>query len=163
VAVDRPWCVVNNASVSVDVDFAHAAFQRFVEALNRARDPEALRAAVVDDVQIDRHAPGARVAAGDPAAAPVAESFRGIAEVERWLVRTPPIARFGLAGAAWPDGDAWAAEYTIDAGEFHNGGLWLARLAGDGRIAFLSHRPFALRDQAAPAQPHGGSPHTHDP
>lgn len=142
---------------AVSLEAAHTAFQRFAEALNRARDPAAVRAAVTDDVQIDRHAPGARTAPGQ-LAAPVVESFTGLAEVERWFVRTPPIARFGLAGAPWPDGDTWAIEYTIVAGEFHNGGIWLARLAGDGRIAFLSHRPFALRD-AAPGSSHS---HTHE-
>lgn len=140
----------------------HTAFQRFVEALNRAREPHALRAAVIDDIQIDRHAPTARSALREVGAAPVAESFAGIAEVERWLARTPPAVRFGLTGAAWPDGDAWGIEYTIDAGEFHNGGIWRARLAADGRIAFLSHHPFALRDEPDAPPTHGGSPHTHD-
>lgn len=135
------------------------AFQRLMDALNRPRDPALLRAAVTDDVRIDRHAPG------DRATAPVAESFTGVAEVERWFARTPPSVRFGLAGAARPEpepegGAAWAIEYTIDVGEFHNGGVWLARLAGDGRIAILAHHPFALRDAGTP-QGQGGAPHVH--
>lgn len=148
----------------------HAAFQRLSEALNRPRDPALLRAAVTDDVRIDRHAPGDR-------AAPVAESFTGIAEVERWFARTPSGVQFGLAGSAGLDavepggdgGERWAIEYTITAGEFHNGGIWLARLAGDGRIARLSHHPFPLRDTGgtprAPAgtpHAHGGTPHSHE-
>lgn len=138
----------------VSAEQAIAAFHRLVDALNRSRDPGRLRAAVTDDIRIERHAPG------DRATAPVAESFAGVAEVERWFARTPPSVRFGLAGAAWPEpGEAWAIEYTIDAGEFHNGGVWLARLAGDGRIASLSHHPFALRD--AGGTPHGGAPHGH--
>jgi hypothetical protein len=138
------------------------AFQRFADALNRPRDPALLRAAVIDEVRIERHVPGERAAPGD--AAPVVESFVGVAEVERWFARMPPVVRFALAGAARPDGDAWVVEYTIEAGEFHNGGTWLARLAGDDRIAQLSHRPFALRDAPGPAggpPAHGGSGHTH--
>jgi hypothetical protein len=143
----------------VSIEVVSTAFQRLVDALNRSRDPVLLRAAVTDDVRIDRHAPG------DRATAPVAESFTGVAEALRWFARTPPSVRFGLAGAARPEpeperGQAWAIEYTIDAGEFHNGGVWLARLAADGRIAVLSHHPFALRDGGAP-HVHGGSSHTH--
>ena len=125
----------------MSVEVWGAAFQRLVDALNRSRDDGALRAAVTDEVRIDRHAPGER------GAAPVVESLAGIAEVARWFARTPPQVRFSLAGAAWPDtGDAWGVEYAIDAGEFHNGGIWIARRADDGRIAHLAHHPFALRE-----------------
>ena len=102
-----------------------------------------LGAAVTDDVRVERHAPGER------AAAPVVEVFSGIAEVTRWLARTPPVVAFALVGEPRPEPDgACAMGYAIHAGEFHNGGIWLARLGGDGRIAFLSHHPFALRDDA---------------
>lgn len=146
------------------------AFQRLADALNRPRDPALLRAAVIDEVRIERHAPGQRGAAVgaapavEPVVEPAVESFVGVAEVAGWFARTPPIARFALAGAATLDGDAWVIEYAIEAGEFRNGGTWLARFAGDGRIAFLSHRPFALRDGAgSPGAPHahGGTGHTH--
>jgi hypothetical protein len=133
----------------VSLEAANLAFQRFAEALNRARDPAMLRSAVVDDIRIERHSPGER------GVAPIAESFAGIAEVEHWFSRTPPAVRFGLVGEARPEHDRWLVEYAIDVGEFHNGGFWLARLASDGRIAFLSHHPFALRDQPP------GSPHAH--
>ena len=116
-----------------------AALQRFVDALNRPGDGAVLAAAVADEIRIDRHAPGAF------GAAPIVESFTGVAEVARWLARTPPETAFSLAGPAAPEaGGGWRVEYAIDAGEFHNGGIWVARLAGDGRIAFLSHHPFAL-------------------
>lgn len=142
------------------------AFQRLADALNRPRDPALLRAAMIDEIRIERHTPGPRDAASGaaPVVAPVVESFVGVAEVADWFARTPPIARFALAGAVWPDGDAWGIEYAIEAGEFRNGGTWLAQLAADGRIAFLSHRPFALRDGAgSPGAPHahGGTGHTH--
>jgi len=152
----------------VRVDAASAAFQRFADALNRARDPAALRAAVTDDIRIDRHTPGER------GAAPILESFAGLAEVERWVARTPPVVQFALAGAAWlepaggdadADGERWAIEYAYRADAFHHGGIWIARLAGDGRIAVLAHHPFALRDPppGSPGAPHahGGAGHSH--
>lgn len=144
----------------MEAEAARAAFQRFADALTRARDPALLRAAVTDDVRIERHAPGER------GTAPVMESFAGVAEVERWFARTPGAVRFSLTGAAWPALDdpdgGWGVEYAYDAGEFHHGGIWIARLGGDGRLAFLSHHPFALRDDP-PGTPHahGGSGHTH--
>jgi hypothetical protein len=142
------------------------AFQRFADALNHARDPALLRAAVIDEIEIDRHAPGDRhaLAGAGAGAAPVVESFAGVAEVERWFARMPGGVRFALAGAAWPEADGWGVGYAYDAGEFRHGGVWIARLAGDGRIARLSHHPFALRDAAAaPGVPHahGGSGHSH--
>jgi len=127
----------------VSSDAVDAAFQRFADALNQPRDAAVLRAAVTDDVRIDRHAPGER------GTAPVAETFTWVAEVARWLARMPPVITFAPAGAGWPAGDdTWGIEYeyaTHD-GEFRNGGIWIARLATDGRLAFLSHHPFALRD-----------------
>lgn len=96
---------------------------------------------MIDQIRVERHGPGAR------GAAPVVEVFTGVAEVARWFARTPPEVCFSLAAAAWPDAEgACGIEYAIDAGEFHNGGIWIARLAGDGRIAWLSHHPFALRE-----------------
>jgi hypothetical protein len=125
-----------------------AAFQRLVDALNQPSEAAALSAAVADDIRIDRHAPGER------GIAPVVEAFDGLAEVARWFARMPAGVTFSLAGAVWPDGadgdggaggGACGVQYAIVVGEFHNGGIWIARLAGDGRIAFLSHHPYALR------------------
>jgi hypothetical protein len=122
-------------------DLASAAFSRFVDALNHSRDEAKLRAAISDDIRLERHAPGHR------GTAHIVETFDGTAAVIRWFARTPLVVRFSLAGAPVREADgAWHVEYAIDAGEFHNGGVWLARLASDGRIAFLSHHPFALRD-----------------
>jgi hypothetical protein len=128
-------------------ELARAAFQRLVDALNQSRDEAMLRAAVTDDVHVDRYRPG------DPGTAALAEAFAGVAEVVRWFARTPPVVTFALAGAPALDADgSWRVHYALSAGEFHNGGIWLARLAADGRIATLAHHPFALRDDAAPAR-----------
>ena len=155
--------VANESAIAA----ATAAFERFRDALNAARDPARLRAAVVDEIRIDRHMPGPR------SSAPLAETFAGIAEVERWFARSPASVRFSLAGPARiDDGEVadgaparWSIEYAYAAADFHNGGIWAARLAGDGRIASLSHHPFALRDDppASPGTPHahGGSGHSH--
>lgn len=159
--------VANEVANEAAIAAATAAFERFRDALNAARDPARLRAAVVDEIRIDRHMPGPR------GSAPLAETFAGIAEVERWFARSPAAVRFSLAGSARVDqGDAadgaparWSIEYAYAAADFHNGGIWAARFAGDGRIASLSHHPFALRDDppAAPGTPHahGGSGHSH--
>jgi hypothetical protein len=124
---------------------AIAAFERLVDALNHAREGARLRTAACDDIELARHAPGER------GVAPIVESFAGVAEVERWFARMPPVVRFSLAGAPWPetggadDTDRWGIEYAYAAADFHHGGIWIARLACDGRIAQLSHHPFALR------------------
>ncbi|HEY6176354.1 MAG TPA: hypothetical protein VIX73_17985, partial [Kofleriaceae bacterium] len=120
------------------------------------------------DIALARHAPGER------GVAPVVESFTGVAEVERWFARMPPAVQFSLAGAPWlepgddsdrgeghRDGERWGIEYAYDAGDFHHGGAWIARLACDGRIAQLSHHPFALREPPGAPHAHGGSGHTH--
>jgi len=147
----------------MSLDIARAAFQRLVDAFDRPREPALLRAAVTDDIALDRHAPG------DRGVAPIAESFTGIAAVEQWFARTPPGVRFALAGDAAPvpagsgsvDADRWRIEYAYDAGDFHHGGIWIARLASDGRIAHLSHHPFALREPPGAPHARGGSGHTH--
>jgi hypothetical protein len=129
----------------VSAESSQAAFARFIDALHHPRDAAVVAAAVTEDVHIDRHAPGAR-----GAITAIAESFTGRVAVAGWLARTPPVVRFSLAGPAALADDLWTLEYAIDAGEFHNGGLWRARLAADGRVAFLSHHPFALADDRAP-------------
>ncbi|HEY0192583.1 MAG TPA: hypothetical protein VGC42_15800 [Kofleriaceae bacterium] len=134
-------------------ELARAAFQRFVAALNRARDPAALHAAVTDDAVVERCAPGTRAAPGA-----VLQTFAGLGAVAPWVELTPAAVTFALAGEPHPDGDRWQIEYALSAGEFHNGGIWRARLAADGRIAELRHQPFALDG----AEPHGHADHAHE-
>jgi hypothetical protein len=127
----------------VTAEISTAAFTRLAEALNHARDRAYQVPVFTDDVRVVRYQPGER------ATAVAAQAFAGRDEVARWFARTPPIARFGLAGAPWPEPDgAWGVAYTMDADDFHNGGIWIARLAADGRIAALAHHPFALRAPA---------------
>jgi len=147
--------VVSSVPPPSDAAAWAAAFARFADALNAPRDRAALSAAVVDDVELVRFRPGER------AAATRAEAFAGVDAVARWFARTPGDVRFSLVGAPWREpaagdaleetagargGEAWGIEYAIDAGEFHNGGVWIARRADDGRLCSLAHHPFALRE-----------------
>jgi hypothetical protein len=119
---------------------ARPAFERLIAALHEPRNAALLTAAVTPDIQIQRHTPGER-----GAVTAVAETFAGAAEVAGWLARTPPVVRFSLVGQPVAEAaEVWTIEYAITAGEFHNGGVWRAQLASDGRIAALSHHPFAL-------------------
>lgn len=122
----------------MDPDALRVAYQRFVDALNHARDELALRRAVSDDVRIERHAPAP---AGEAGA--IAETFDGFTAAAAWVRRTPAVVTFSLAGAPRADG---SIEYALAAEDFANGGVWRARLAADGRIAFLAHQPYALRE-----------------
>lgn len=108
-----------------------AAFQRFVDALNRAGDAAA---AFADDIEIARHKPDG----------PLAQTYVGLAAVARWVALSPASVQFALDGEPVLDGDHATIGYALSAGEFHNGGTWRARLAADGRIAHLSHHPRAL-------------------
>jgi hypothetical protein len=126
----------------VSAELSQAAFARFIAALHHPRDAEVLAAAVSEAIELHRHVPGER-----GVITAVAESFVGRDQVAGWLARTPPVVRFSLAGPVTGIDDLWLVAYAIDAGEFHNGGLWRARLAPDGRIAFLSHHPFALTER----------------
>lgn len=139
----------------MSTELAHAAFARFAAALNRSRDPDALHAAVTDDVELQRHAPGSRDTPGA-----MVEAFAGFAEVERWLHRMPPVITFSLAGDAQASCSQWKIEYAyeINHADFKNGGVWVAALAGDGRIAWLAHRPFALAGAPTPSD-HDHSAH----
>ncbi|HVV85394.1 MAG TPA: hypothetical protein VHE35_20185 [Kofleriaceae bacterium] len=124
---------------------AAASFAAWIAALNRPRDRAALEAAVAPDARIERHDALDR---GAPPPSP-AEIFDGIDAIERWMHRLVRPVTFSLVGApaAGPDDGSWTAEYALAVETFTGGGLWIARLAADGRLAYLSHRPFPLADQ----------------
>lgn len=124
---------------------AAASFARWVAALNAPRDRALLEAAVTPDVRIERHDPIPRGAVVPP---PV-EVITGLEGAARWLARLLRVTTFALAGEVQrgdEDGEVWTVEYTLVVPEldFTNGGRWVARLAADGRLAQLGHRPFAL-------------------
>ncbi len=117
-----------------------ASFAAWVAALTHPRERAYLVAAVADMVRIERHASVER----DAEPGPPAEVFDGVDAAERWLRRLPARVTFALVGAPVADGDRWRIEYALEVDGFDNGGVWLARLADDGRLLHLSHRPFPL-------------------
>ncbi len=132
----------------MSAELASVAFQRFAEALNHSRSSRKLRAAVADDVELERHDPGPR---DSDTPGTLAETFAGIDAVERWIHRMPPVITFSLASPVGPAPDSmdtWRVryDYVINNADFRNSGWWLARLARDGKIAWLAHRPFVLPD-----------------
>lgn len=121
-----------------------ACFTRLVAALN-APSPEAIAAAFGEAASIDRHGGGTAEEPGR-----LLETFTGHEQIGKWLALMPP-GRFSFAlrgPAPLQPGDDPAlpriayAIYGPDG--FENTGTWVARLGGDGRIAWLGHRPFAL-------------------
>ena len=121
-------------------------FARLVALLN-APSREGIAAIFREDAVIDRHGGGTAEVAG-----PLLETFEGHEPIERWLLLLPPAKfSFALKGEApLQPGDDPAlprTAYSIFGPEgFENTGFWVAKLAEDGRIGWLSHRPFALNE-----------------
>lgn len=112
-----------------------AMFQRWVDAVNAPRDRELLVAALADDAVVERHRPGE--------VDDVVERFTGVDAIHKWLARTAARSVFALAGEVAVEGEQARVEYAIVLDDFKNGGIWIAR-ARDGKLAHLSHKPFAL-------------------
>jgi hypothetical protein len=128
---------------------ARASFAAWIEALNHPRDRARLLTAVTRDVRVERHdalAPGA-----EPG--PPAEVFEGALAVGGWLARMRKPVTFSLAGEPAPVDGGWQVEYALVMDDFENGGVWLARLADDGKVAWLSHRPFPVPERYERVEP----------
>lgn len=119
-------------------------FVRLVATLN-APSPEGITATFGDGASIDRHAGGTAEEAGK-----LLETFTGHEQIARWLALLPPGKfSFALRGEAplqpGDDPELPRIAYAIYGPDsFENTGTWMARLDESGRIAWLSHRPFAL-------------------
>jgi hypothetical protein len=135
---------VDAARADRTADDVTASLARWIDALNHPRDRARLLAAITPDARVERHDALAREAI---APAP-AEVLDGVAAIARWLGRLQRETIFALVGApaAGDDGATWTIEYALRVPElaFDNGGLWVVRLADDGRLAHVSHRPFPL-------------------
>jgi len=119
-----------------------AAFRRLAGAISR-REP--LSIALVFDLsaRIDRYAPNPR----GGSLRPPAETFVGLAEITRWLLRTPSGTTFDVVGDAEMAGDGTARiEYAVSVGAFRNGGVWRARMSAHTRFDWWAHHPFTLVD-----------------
>ncbi len=151
------------------------SFELLLAAMNEPSG-ERVAAAFAEAAQLHRHGPADEEAVRAGTSGPPAETFTGREEIERWLRRTPSQYSFGLAAtdaahaaearapqpqlvsaasrseasdedkAGEAGEQAWRIEYTIRGPDFANRGLWLARFDGDGRLLWLGHRPFALRE-----------------
>lgn len=137
------------------------SFERLLRAMNDPTD-EHIADAFADDATLDRHS-GTDPDTDQPGA--LRETFRGRAAIYQWLATTPKKFSFGLRGepyaapaepteenddddaAAEPDlVDEWRHEYAIFGPDsFENRGIWRGRFDDEGRLLWLSHRPFALR------------------
>lgn len=115
--------------------------ERWLAALHGRGERTSIEAALTPEACIERHAPAPRAMLGQ-SPEPL-ERFEGHEAIARWLARTPSEVVFALAEPPRQEGDWVVAAYTISAGDFHNGGLWRARLQGD-RISQLLHFPAAL-------------------
>lgn len=117
------------------------ALERWIDALHHPGDEERLRAAVIPEIVVERHAPAPRGETGELAA-----TLRGIATVGAWIRLAPPGGTFWLATPPRVEGVAVQAEYGYRIEALVNGGIWIACLEAR-RIALLVHRPFALQNQ----------------
>lgn len=121
----------------------NASFARWLAALAAPHDQALVVAAVTDGARVERH--GAMERGAEPG--PPAEVIEGVDAVGRWLRMLPPRVTWSVVGDAVADGDAWRIEYALEVNGFENGGVWIARFADDGRLAYLSHRPFPVPDK----------------
>jgi hypothetical protein len=119
-------------------------FVRLVALLN-APSRDGIAALFHADASIDRHGGGTALAPG-----PLLETFEGHDPIEQWLALLPPAKfSFALKGEAplqpGDDPELPRTAYSIFGPEgFENTGFWVAKLDEDGRLRWLSHRPFAL-------------------
>lgn len=117
-----------------------AALQRWLLALNARGELAAVVEAVSPDCELCRFGWGEE-------ADVVKERFVGPEAVSAWLRRSPAGTVFQAEGPLTADGAGWVQPYLVRVEHFQNRGRWILRLAPDGRIASLEHRPEALPPQ----------------
>lgn len=123
-----------------------SVFARLVALLNEP-SRAGIASTFCEDAAIDRHGGGDAEEPG-----PRLEIFEGHEQIERWLLLLPPGKfSFALKGAAplqpGDDPELPRTAYSIFGPDgFENTGFWVAKLDEDGRIRWLSHRPFALTE-----------------
>jgi len=114
---------------------ADVAFARWVDALNRPGDPLAVARALADDAVIERHGFGAT-------RGQLVQTIAGIAAATAWVALLRPALRFSCDPARAGEAGAFVARYRVTGpDDFVGGGEWAARLAADGKIAWLRHVP----------------------
>lgn len=130
----------------------------FVFALNHAGALDALQRAVDGAIRVRRFGyHGTRHE--------VLEQLDGLEQVQQWLARTPATIEFFLQESTLQatGHQTYSVRYRLTApDDFHGGGLWQLKVAADGRIRELDHRPDDLDAKyGAPVLETGHSGHLH--
>jgi hypothetical protein len=124
------------------MSIACKALRGWIELLNASPPPPELAALAkvfAEEIAIHRH--GFHETRGQ-----VVEEIRGLAGVREWMARAPAGLRFSAEESPQSGTPAVEARYRLEIEDFVGGGLWLARLAADGRIEELTHIPDDLPD-----------------
>ena len=119
------------------------AMHRWLQAINGRGHAATTALALSEDATVERYGFGQDRGT-------VMETFVGYAAINAWFALTREICQFQLMQAISSDESGFiSCRYQVTAGEFIGGGLWQARLAADGRIAWLSHQPDELAEKWA--------------
>lgn len=111
-----------------------AVVARWCDALNAREDRALVMAAVTPNATIWPYADDTR-----------RQEFEGHEAIAAWLAQSPAGVRFSPRGPVTEGADGtWCQPYAIQVEDFHNQGLWVLEVAGDGRIQRLEHRPQPL-------------------
>lgn len=123
------------------------ALARWLDAVNSRGEPEAVEAAVIEEVTVARcgWSEGHRG---------TEESLDGFEDVQEWLWTNPHGCVFSAGPIAESNG-AYEVRYTIRYQDFENHGVWRFTVSHDGRIATLVHQPDDLPDAWKEGIPEG--------
>ncbi|MCA9516898.1 MAG: hypothetical protein KC635_18275 [Myxococcales bacterium] len=133
---------------------------RFAAMLTARGAADAVALALADDCRLERF--GNYENTGK-----VVEILDGAAAIGTWGGTTPAETVFALASPLTLDADGatGVVRYRVAVGrDFENHGTWRLRLAGDGRIAWISHQADQLEDagDGDHEHHHHGQHHDHE-
>lgn len=112
------------------------ALLRWLEALNARGRREVVDVAVDPAIRLERYGFG-------PNQGQLVQIIEGIGPLAAWLALTPENTAFEAVGDLdISDDGVGTSRYRVTfPPDFENGGEWRWRLAADGRLVFVSHRP----------------------
>ncbi|MBI5607385.1 MAG: hypothetical protein HY902_00735 [Deltaproteobacteria bacterium] len=136
-----------------------AMLQHWMTALNSRGDPDAVAAAVAEEVLVERY--GFHYQRGE-----LVEELRGREQVARWMARTAAVVQFELDSAEprATGAGTWQVRYIVRApDDFVGGGVWDLQLDGRGQLSYLRHQPDDLAPEHwGPPPEHGDHDHSAD-